>query len=205
MDTRQRILEAATVLLESESDPDKVTIRAVAAQAGIAVGLINYHFGSRDNLMAACAEVLINRVVARFEQIRNDDTAEDPFEKLQKLGDLTFTFLFEHEALSRLSVLTDARSPKERDNTDRTTQAFLPLVRACRPDLDDEQAYAKTFALISSMQSAFLRKDALVQKGIDLEDPQQRAAFHKQILETLGLAARPETQNVIRHQPAKPC
>lgn len=191
MDAKQRILEAATALLESESDPDKVTMRAVSKEAGIGLGLINYHFGSRDQLMAACAEVLINRIVARFVRIRDDDTAVDPFEKLQKLGELTFTFLFEHEALSRLSALTDARYPKVKDNTDRTVQAFLPLVHACRPDLDDEEVYAKTFALICSMQSAFLRKDVLAQKGIYLEDPKQRAVFHEQILEALGLA-RPD-------------
>jgi hypothetical protein len=49
---------------------------------------------------------------------------------------MTLDFLFEHSAVSRISVLRDMQTPKANDNTHRTYAAYLPLVAACRPDWD---------------------------------------------------------------------
>ncbi len=49
-----------------------------------------------------------------------------PFEKLKCLGNMTLDFLFEHYAISKISVLTDMQSPKENDNTYRTYASASP-------------------------------------------------------------------------------
>lgn len=38
---------------------DRATSRQIAAEAGVPVGLVNYHFGSKDGLRAACDEWVI--------------------------------------------------------------------------------------------------------------------------------------------------
>jgi len=50
-DTRARILEAARKVL-AERGYAGATMRAIAAEAGVAVGLANYHFSSRRQLLA---------------------------------------------------------------------------------------------------------------------------------------------------------
>jgi AcrR family transcriptional regulator len=50
VDTRTRILEAARKVL-AERGYDGATMRAISAEAGVAVGLANYHFRSRRQLL----------------------------------------------------------------------------------------------------------------------------------------------------------
>ena len=80
-------------------------------------------------------------------------------------------------------VLTDMQSPKENDNTYRTYAAYLPLVAACRPDLDEAAIRRKTLYLITVMQQMFLRYEIISQTlGIDLRKRENRKNFHTQVL-----------------------
>ncbi len=107
-------------------------------------------------------ERIINGIVEKFRGIGEQTQGNTPFEKLDYLGNMTLTFLFEHQAVSRISMLSDMRFPRENDNTQRTIQAYIPLGAACRPDWNEERAQQMTFYLISSMQLAFLRHEMLL-------------------------------------------
>lgn len=107
-------------------------------------------------------------------------------ERLTALGDMTFTFLFEHYAVSRISILADMRMPKEDDNTHRTYLAYLPLMSACRPDWTRETLERKTLSLIATMQQSFLRHEVIRKvSGTDLTVPEERKAFHRKVLQDL--------------------
>ena len=155
----------------------------ISKKAGVGLGLVNYHFGNKDKLMELCVERIINRIVEQFQNIREETEGLTPFEKLEYLGNMTFDFLFEHYAVSRISVLTDMKNPKIDDNTHRTYAAYLPLVAACRPDWDEHTVKRKTFCLISVMQQAFLRYEtASMILDVDLNKRENRRAWHTQIL-----------------------
>lgn len=187
MDKKQRILAATMELLE-EKDPSEVTIREISRKAETALGLVSYYFGSREKLIEECVEKIINGIVDRFTAIREEAKDLPPEEKLAVLGELTLTFLFEHEAISRISIETDMHRPRLDDNTHRTFAAFRPLVKACRPDLSEEALSAKTFALISTMQSTFMRSRVLLAtEGLDLRNDRVRSAYHRSILAILGI------------------
>lgn len=47
--TKEKILDATLHLIKSEGI-DSVTIRKIASEAGTNVALINYYFGSKENL-----------------------------------------------------------------------------------------------------------------------------------------------------------
>ncbi|MGW6267738.1 MULTISPECIES: TetR/AcrR family transcriptional regulator [unclassified Streptomyces] len=53
--TRERLLAAARKLF-LEQGPDRVSVRAVNAEAGLNPGAAHYHFGSREGLIAALLE-----------------------------------------------------------------------------------------------------------------------------------------------------
>ena len=49
---KEKLIEVTIGLInEHGGDVDKVTIREICAASGVSVGLINYHFGNKNNLI----------------------------------------------------------------------------------------------------------------------------------------------------------
>lgn len=187
MDNKEVIIQATMALIEEKGEKiDTITMREICKKAQVALGLINYYFENKDKLIDLCVEKIINGIVEKFAIIREQTNDCTPFEKLDRLGNMTLTFLFEHYSVARISILTDMRAPKENDNTHRTYLAFLPLVVACRPDWDYGKAKRKTYCLITAMQQAFLRHEIiLLIQGVDLRNKEERKAYHCQMLKDI--------------------
>lgn len=184
MENKEAIMRATIELIEERGEHlEEITVREICKRAGVGLGLVNYHFGNKDKLIEQCIERIINGTVERFQNVREQTEGLAPFEKLEYLGNRTLDFLFEHAAVSKISILADLQAPKDRDNTNRTFAAYLPLVAACRPDLDESGIRRKTFCLIAVMQQMFLRHDAISRlTGIDLTKRENRRAWHAQVL-----------------------
>lgn len=184
MDNKETIIQATIDLINEKGEQmNDITVREICKKANVGLGLVNYHFGNKETLIEICVERIVNGIVDHFRSIQEKTEGLPPFEKLDYLGNMTLTFLFEHYAVSKTSILTDMHMPKEDDNTHRTYLAYLPLVAACRPDWDQETLERKTFYLIAVMQQAFLRHNVIRKRhGIDLTNTEERKTFHSQIL-----------------------
>ena len=184
MNNKEALIQAATALIEEKGDNlNEITVREICKRAGVGLGLLNYHFGNKDKLIEVCVERMINEIIARFQTIREKETALTPREKLEFLGNMTLDYLFAHESRARISILTDMQEPKPEDNTHRTYRAYLPLVAACRPDWDDKTVRKKTFLLVTIMQQTFLRHKIV--SGVidmDLTQKENRKVLHTRIL-----------------------
>ena len=107
MDNKEAIILATIKLIEEKGEHlDEVTVREICKRAGVGLGLVNYHFGNKDQLIEQCIERMINGTVEHFQNIREKTDGFTPFEKLTYLGNITLDFLFEHYAISKISVLT---------------------------------------------------------------------------------------------------
>lgn len=184
MDHKEAIMQATFELIEENGENlEKITVREICKRAGVGLGLVNYYFENKDKLIEQCVERMINEVVEQFQHAQEKTEGLTSFEVLEYLGNMTLDFLFEHAAVSKISVLTDMKTPKDNDNTKRTYMAYLPLVAACRPDLEESVIKRKTFYLITVMQQMFLRHKVISQMlDIDLKEEKNRKAFHKQVL-----------------------
>lgn len=79
--TRDRVLDAAERLF-AERGLDAVSVRDITREAGANLGAINYHFGTKDNLIRAVLERRIAPVSA--ERLRALDAVEKAYEKRQR-------------------------------------------------------------------------------------------------------------------------
>jgi AcrR family transcriptional regulator len=85
-DTRARILAAA---LEEASDRGihETSLAAIAARAGVAIGSLNYHFGSRDQLLRELMGALTADLMRRLDAL---DATEGDFFERERAGMLAY-------------------------------------------------------------------------------------------------------------------
>lgn len=106
MDNREIIIQATIDLINEKGEQvEDITVREICKKANVGLGLVNYHFGNKDKLIELCVERIVNGIIEQFHSIRNKTETLTAFEKLEYLGNMTFTFLFEHYAVSKISIL----------------------------------------------------------------------------------------------------
>lgn len=179
-DVKQAIIDATIQLInERGSNLADITIRDICQEAGVGVGLINYHFQSKENLIARCVQILVGDVIGQFDALVAALPPLSPMDRLKRMVNGTLTYLATHENISRISILTDMNTPGQGDNTQQTVQVFLPLVaEVLKPAGREAEAKAKTYQMIMAFQGLFLRAHLLNEElGFSLFDSLQREAF----------------------------
>ena len=81
--TRKALINAAEELLKGCCSPEEVTSRKIAAQAGVNAAMINYCFGSREQLMYEVFRGLLTK--ARELRPELDAAMSDDLSPAQKL------------------------------------------------------------------------------------------------------------------------
>lgn len=77
--TRQRIRDAA-VSAVGQLGAQGATVRVIAARAGVPIGLVSYHFGSKEGLLEACDEWLIGQTLAEKDFLTDDRPRINPMQ-----------------------------------------------------------------------------------------------------------------------------
>lgn len=183
--TKELIIETTIKMIQSaSSDPAQITIRDISKEAGIAVSQINYHFSSKDNLIAICVQSVVRDVIGLFGNSLAEMENKSDFDKLKHMANLTFSFLYANENLSRISILSDYKNAAAGDNTSLTMRAYFPLIEKVCVQRNIQNPQTVTQMIVLALQGAFLRSDILKDElHLDLRDPQQRSEFVNSILE----------------------
>ena len=176
---KEAIICATTELIqESGGDVDAITARAIADRSRVALGLINYHFGTKENLIAVCVQRIISKVLMNFAPDKVDYSAKDGLtdkERLIFFARQTYDFLFENYAMIRISILSDFRDYQPRSNSAYTQLGFR---YALRGDIPESRKQLVAFSLTSILQTAFLcGENAKAITGYDLTNKAERDQF----------------------------
>jgi len=185
-DAKLVIIGAATeLIMHSNGDINEITTRMIAEKAGVAVGMINYHFQTKENLVEVCVQKIINGVTDNFRPQLKPDMPSG--QRVITVVKMVADFLMEHQAISRISILADYRQPAPDDNTMKTVKGFSAVLAKGGGELGRKQQFA-VFALTSLLQSAFLRKDLTAGLcGYDFNQKEERDALIDMMADQLGV------------------
>lgn len=84
---KDRMLQAATELLECEQRAEDITVRKIAERAGVGVGLISYYFDSKDHLLSVASRQIIKDAIDEFSK---QAAITDPIERLKAMIKVIF-------------------------------------------------------------------------------------------------------------------
>jgi AcrR family transcriptional regulator len=186
-DIKKAIIDATIKLInEKGGNPDDITVRDICKEAGVSVSLINYHFQTKENLIAHCVQSIIGSITLTHEPWTDAFPGKSLRETLKIALTTTLTFMYAAENISRISILTDHQDPHQGDNTHQTMDAFYPLIKklCAKKDIDDPKKI--NMLLVQSIQGAFLRTDLIKEDlGIDLRDADERKKFVDDYIDVL--------------------
>ncbi|MDI9470736.1 MAG: TetR/AcrR family transcriptional regulator [Bacillota bacterium] len=183
------IVATISLIQRSEGLVEKITIREIAQSAGVAVGLVNYHFGSKKELIEICVERIISQVMKTFGEGESAECEETA----QREADMTsfivrvFEFLLAHPEISQISMLSDLSEPDLKSNSSVSYRAILKALPAAEVE---EERKVRAFLLLAGIQSAFLNRrivDELL--GFDLNAASDRGRFFAWVTEILGISS----------------
>lgn len=164
--TKEKLISATFALMEEADDPMGVTSRQIAARAGVKPSMINYCFGSRENLIYQTfqSQYLSFLNETRIKKLIASDIT--PKELLKKLHFTVATCLVENPKFTR------AITGYVLFSRDLSKESFsYPYVKkhyAGRKT--DKECMLIAYELSSMMQLIIYRKDEIRENfGIDLD------------------------------------
>lgn len=184
---KEHIMDVTTKLIqEYEGDISKITLRIIAERAHVGLGLINYHFGSKDKLILACIQRIINNVVHCFSPEKKEYGETGASTDKYRLADWAkkvFDFLFENRVISMMSILGDMQDYGVECNSVNTQKGFA---MALQNITNEKSKKMLVFMLTSTMQVAFLSGSSSNDIfGYNLYEKEERDLFIDKVIEML--------------------
>jgi len=136
-DTPERILQAALEVF-SERGFEGARTREIAARARVTLGLLQYHYGSKDRLWKASVERAFGTLRSGLESILESPEPRDERERLRRMLRAHVAFVARHPEFIRLMHDEGKRrGPHMRWLVDRYVK---PLFERARPIFERAQA-----------------------------------------------------------------
>jgi TetR/AcrR family transcriptional regulator, cholesterol catabolism regulator len=145
--TREQILDAVLSCL-AEGGIAGVSMRAVAAEAGVSLGLLNYHFAGKQALIAEAVQVACDRLLSDSLASINGVVGADDRVRAFIRGAAADEFLLPEYLRFRLVIWAVARLYPDLGVVDlfiyqEYVDRMKELIREARPGLSVEDAYQR--------------------------------------------------------------
>jgi len=185
-DAKEQIINSTIELIREYGDTSKITIRDICDKSNVGVGLVNYHFQSKENLINVCVQRIIGNIINGFDELQRSINL-NPIEKLKLLLRINLKFLIDNPGISKVSIVSDLTNGYSNDNSIQTRNAYLALLKEIYGNSKEESELNIILQiLVSTLQVVFLRKDVLIETdNINLNDESQRDRYINSIVERI--------------------
>jgi AcrR family transcriptional regulator len=181
IEARERILQAAIAIIDEEDEPEQITIRQIALRAKVGVGLINYHFQSKENLLQQAVKAVTGALDDQWQQMF-DPAISDPVERLKAMLRTNASVGVSNPKYVRILVLHELLY-----NEISVPLVLLPVLREIFGQRRSEQDLrVMAYALVTTMQVIAIRERAFRRyAGVDIFNPVQRDTWVNQMVDQI--------------------
>lgn len=161
------LLKTATELLESGKSPEDLTVRNLAKESHVAIGLINYHFGSKENLLIEAVDGIVKRITQ--EELRGLNSADfSPSERLIAFLETISKVVLKYKHYSQYLLKHQNVSKKY-----ETPAMIVSALKEINPDADDYEIKWTAVQIVAPLQFVLLNEEGfneyMGQSNLDFE------------------------------------
>lgn len=179
LDTKTKILDAAEKLI-IQLGPDKASLRKITEEAGVNVAAINYHFGSKNNMVSAIMARILNPI---SDELREglEKIVADALPGLPSLEDILrchlvplLNFSINHpDYQDMFSLLHSSFDDKNifknqiKQITQKTTQYYGECLVRIFPNTPQQRVFKK-LAIFKNMATGIMYGDCIMEESLDV-------------------------------------
>lgn len=170
INAKDKIIKATIELLNEVGEPDKITIRQIAERANVGVGLINYHFQTKENLLYTAVSDTMSEIAIQLQML-NEGESQDPVQKLTTMLIELTDFATRYSKLSLILAAYDLQQGNM-----QTPLYIIPILREIYGNTKDEiEIRIIALEIITTLQVVCTRSPAFkLYTGIDINIKSQR-------------------------------
>ncbi len=178
-DTKTKILDAAERLI-TQFGPEKASLRKITEEAGVNVAAINYHFGSKNNMLYAIIARFINPIVQELlnglEQIMQDAAPDLPsiedIIRCHLVPMLNFSIANPNyeKMFSGLYLYYDDENifkSQIKQLTEKTTKYYAECLIKVLPDVPEKTLF-KRLAIFKNMATGIMYGDCIMEESLEV-------------------------------------
>ena len=204
-DTQERILDAAERLFAQRGFAG-TSLRAVTSEAGVNLAAVNYHFGSKQELLTATLQRIVGPVNAeRLRRLEQVEAASDP-PTVEGILDAFLRPALEADpatlrivAVVLYSESADLVGDLIRDLFGEYAQRFMRALARALPRLDDTEIALRFYFLVGSMTHVLSGRPLLSPEVEALPEPPSRERVLGEMITALAAGFRaPQVQRPAR-------
>ena len=197
-DLRRAILDTARNLVRHHGAA-RVSVRAIAREAGVSPAAPYHHFDDREAILATVAASGFEDLADAMLESAREGADEDPFHRLRGAGVAYVRFAFQNPEIYRLmfsGLLNDARFPDLERAAEGAFGVLRRLLGAARPESAGEDSRPVAITAWSTMHGlGMLVIDGLLEEASASAEVEEVA---RQVTTVLGRGLRsyaePETR-----------
>lgn len=125
-------------------------MRDIAQKAKVGVGLINYHFQSKEKLLDVCAQKIVTEKIVEFKDQLN---GLSEMEHIIEFSHLLLSFMINNPQFAKISILSDFADPQENNNAHKIYNIIYEKTDFIN---DDKKRSLFTGILLQAVQVGFL-------------------------------------------------
>ncbi len=178
MKAREAVLWAAAELLEKSGEDVDIQIRDIARLAGVSLGVPNYYFGTKENLIKEAMSIRSSKVIDRWVAM-NGSLAIGAEEKVRLVSKNLGKYYASHPKICRIRLNSTLFVNDEDPLRRRFRQGILlPLAREIAPHKSEEYKKLVISLLTDSFDITFLRAiSGSYDMGFDYFDDENRDRY----------------------------
>ncbi|MDD3655009.1 MAG: TetR/AcrR family transcriptional regulator [Desulfotomaculaceae bacterium] len=188
--TKEKIIRVVMNII-AEDGFQNITIRKIAARAGVNVAAINYHFGSKDAVINEALRTVTSQLRNTFQFLKESNESgetrlarfiNDYTDIMLRYPDIIKNVIYQQIHHKQLDEQAEYVTFLQTEGIELIKQS----IRQIRPELNESSLHLKTLHLVSSISFPILMGEQVKEiMGVDLLDGEIRQMHTKVILENV--------------------